>query len=83
MSHFLEVHLFQTKLFEVHFHFLLHNWVQVYCQQIYKRTSSNSIRKKTGCDEYLEDQLNVASKNCFNYPFDEKDGKNIWQICAP
>ena len=62
----------------------LHIWVQVDCRpiskQIYKRTR---IRKKTGCDEYLEDQLNMASKNCANYPFDEKDGKNIWQICAP
>ena len=50
MSHFLQVHFFQTKIFDVHFHFLLHNWVQVDCwpisQQINKRTSSNSIRKK-------------------------------------
>ena len=29
MSHFLQVNLFQTKIFEVHFHFLLHIWVQV------------------------------------------------------
>ena len=40
MSHFLQVNLFQTKIFEVHFHFLLHIWVQVDCrpisQQIHK-----------------------------------------------
>ena len=40
----------------------------------------NSNQKKTGCDEYVEDQLNVANKNLFKYPFDEKYGKNIWQI---
>ena len=44
-------------------------------QQIYKRTSSNLIRKRTGCDEYVEDQLNVASKNFAKYLFDDTDGK--------
>ena len=44
-------------------------------QQIYKRTSSNLIRKGTGCDEYVEDQLNVASKNFAKYLFDDTDGK--------
>ena len=78
--------MFQTKIFEVPFHFLLHIWVQVDCrpisQQVYERTSRNSIREKTGCDEYLEDQLNVASKNRIKYPFDEKDGKKyLGNIC--
>ena len=31
--------------------------------------------KKTGCDEYVEDQLNVANKNLAKYLFDEKNGK--------
>ena len=65
----------------------LHIWVQVDCRpiskQIYKRTSSNSIRKKTGCDEYLEDHLNVASKNLAKYPFDEKMVNFFWKIFAP
>ena len=43
----------------------------------------NLIRKKTGCDEYPENQLNVASKNLAKYPFDEKDGKkNLEGICS-
>ena len=78
-SHFLQVHLFQTKIFEMHFRFLFCIWVRVDCrptsQQIYKRTSSNLIRKGTGCDEYVEDQLNVASKNFAKYLFDDTDGK--------
>ena len=78
-SHFLQVYLFQTKIFEMHFRFLLHIWVRVDCrptsQQIYKRTSSNLIRKGTGCDEYVEDQLNVASKNFGKYMFDDTDDK--------
>ena len=86
-SHFLQVHLFQTKVFEMHFRFLLYIWVRVDCrptsQQIYKRTSSNLIRKGTGCDEYVEDQLNVASKNFAKYLFDDTDGKDIWKIFAP
>ena len=66
MPHFLKVYWFQTKIFVGHFHFLLNIWVRVDCtpksQQIY---SSNSTRKKTGCDEYVEDQLNVAgAKAC-------------------
>ena len=70
----------------MHFHFLLHIWVQVDCrpisQQIYTRTSSNSIRKETGCNKYVEDQLNVARKNLAKYPFDEKDGhKYLEDIC--
>ena len=75
------------KIFEMHFHFLLNIWVQVDCrpisQQIYKRTNSNSIRKKTGCDENVEDQLNVASKNLAKYSFDDKDGrKYLEDICS-
>ena len=70
--------MFQIKIFEVHFHFLLHIWVQVVCrpigQQIYNRTSSNSIRKDIGCNKYDEDQLKVARKNLTKYLFDEKDG---------
>ena len=58
---------FRQKHLKCTFAFFLHFWVQVDCrpisQQIYKRTSSNSIRKKTGCDEYVEDQLNVAGAN--------------------
>ena len=66
-SHFLWVHLFQTEIFEMYFHFLLHIWVRVDCRpkshQIYNRTRSNSFRKETGFDAYAEDQLNVAVKN--------------------
>ena len=70
------------------FRFRLHIWVRVDCrpikQQICKRTNSNSIRKKTGCDEVNEDKLNMASKNLLKYPFDKKDGKkNNWKIFAP
>ena len=39
------------------------------CQEI----SSNLIGKKAGCDEYVEDQLNVASQNLAKYPCDDKD----------
>ena len=49
-------------------------------QQIYKRSNSNSIRRKAVCDEYVEDQLNVVSKSLAEYPFDEKDGKK--DICS-
>ena len=70
----------RQKYLKCTFHFLLRIWVQVdrtlTSQQIYERTSSNSIRKKTGCDEYLEDQLNVAGKNLAKYTLDEKDGRN-------
>ena len=88
MSHFLQVNLFQTKIFEVHFHFLLHIWVQVDCrpinQQKCKRTSTNWIRKTTGCDEYLEGQLNVAqAKTSPNIRLMKKMVKNIWKIFAP
>ena len=31
--------------------------------------------KRTGCDEYVEDQLNVADKNFAKYLFDDTDGK--------
>ena len=79
--------MFQTKIFEMYFCFLLYIWVQVDCrptsQQIYKRTSSNLIRKRTGCDEYVEDQLNVASKNFAKYLFDDTDGKRYLEdICS-
>ena len=60
----------QKKIFEMHFPFILLIKVRVDCrlisQQIYKRVSSNLIRKKTGCDKYIEDQLNVASKTSPN-----------------
>ena len=39
--------------------------------------------KKTRCDEYVENQLNVASKNFAKYVFVEKIGKNVWKIFAP
>ena len=79
--------MFQKKIFEVHFHFLLHILVQVDCrpigQQIYNRTSSNSIRKDIGCNKYDEDQLKVARKNLTKYLFDEKDGnKYLEDICS-
>ena len=79
--------MFQTKIFEMHFRFLFCIWVRVDCrptsQQIYKRTSSNLIRKGTGCDEYVEDQLNVASKNFAKYLFDDTDGKRYLEdICS-
>ena len=71
----------------MHFRFLFYIWVRVDCrptsQQIYKRTSSNLIRKGTGCDEYVEDQLNVASKNFAKYLFDDTDGKRYLEdICS-
>ena len=71
----------------MHFRFLFCIWVRVDCrptsQQIYKRTSSNLIRKGTGCDEYVEDQLNVASKNFAKYLFDDTDGKSYLEdICS-
>ena len=77
--------LFQTKIFEMHFHFLLHIWVRVDCRpishQIYTSTSSNSIRKETGWNEFVEEQLNVAKKNLAKYPFGEKDGnKHLEEI---
>jgi len=79
--------LCQTKIFEMHFRFLLHFWVRVFCrpisQEIYTKTSSNSIRKRTGYNEYVEDQLNMARKNLANYPFDEKDSnKYLKDICS-
>jgi len=52
-------------------------------QQIYKRTGSNSIRKTTGCDEYLEDQLKVASKELEKIRLMKNMVKNIWKIFAP
>ena len=46
-------------------------------------TSSNSIRKETGWNEFVEEQLNVARKNLAKYPFDEKDGnKHLEEICS-
>ena len=71
----------------MHFRFLLYIWVRVDCrptsQQIYKRTSSNLIRKKTGCGEYVADQLNVAGKNFAKYLFDDTDGKGYLEdICS-
>ena len=39
--------------------------------------------KKTGCDEYVEDQLNVANKNLTKYLFHDKDGKRYLEdICS-
>ena len=71
----------------MHFRFLLYISVRVDCrplsQQIYTRTSSNSIRKETGCNKYVEDQLNVARKNLAKCPFDEKDGNKYFEdICS-
>ena len=40
--------------------------------------SQKQLRTKTGDDEYVEDQLNVASKNLAKHLFDEKLVKNIW-----
>ena len=43
----------------------------------------NSNQKKTGCDEYVDDQLNIASKNLPKYPFHEKYGKKYLEdICS-
>ena len=39
--------------------------------------------KKTGCDEYLEDQLNVASKELEKIRLMKNMVKNIWKIFAP
>ena len=67
--------MLQTEIFEMHFRFLLSIWVRVDCrptsQQIFKSTSNNLIRKRTGCDEYVEDQLNVGNKNFTKYLFDD------------
>ena len=48
-----------------------------------KETVAIQSEKKTGCDEYLVDQLKVASKNFAKYPFDDKDGKKYLEdICS-
>ena len=74
-------------MFEMHFHFLLKILMRVdwnrMSQQIHKRTSTNSIGKKTRWDDYVEDQLNVASKNLTKYPFDDEDSKKYLEdICS-
>ena len=79
--------MFQTKNFEMHLHFLIYVWVRVHCrhtsQQIYKRSICILIGKRTGRDEYVEDQLNVASKNFAKYLFDDTDGKRYLEdICS-
>ena len=52
-------------------------------KQVYNRTICISIGKETGCNEYVEDQLNVARKKLAKYPFDEKDGKKyLKDICS-
>ena len=71
----------------MHFRFLVYSWVRVDCrptsQQIYKKNISNLIRRRTGCDGYVEDQLNVANKNFAKYLFDDTDGKRYLEdICS-
>ena len=45
--------------------------------------SQKQLRKKTGCDEYVEDQLNVGNKNFAKYPFDDTDSKRYLEdICS-
>ena len=42
-----------------------------------------SASKKTGCDKYVQDQLNLTSKNLAKYLFDEKIGKKYLEdICS-
>ena len=51
--------VYQTEIFEMHFHFLLHSWVRPTTQQIYKRTSSDSIRKhRKNCECFPGHYLN-------------------------
>ena len=69
------------------FRCLLHIWVGVDCRpiasKIYQTITSNLIRKKTGCDEYIEDELNVASKSLPKYSFHDKDDKRYLEdICS-
>ena len=42
-----------------------------------------SASKKTGCDIYVQDQLNLGNKNLAKYLFDEKIGKKYLEdICS-
>ena len=66
---------FRQKYLKCTFAFFYMFGCRLISQQVFKRVSSNIIRKKTGCDKYLEDQLNMASINLAKYPFDEKYGK--------
>ena len=83
MSHFLSVHLVQTKIFEVHFHFRLHISVQVDCrplsQQIFERTSSNSIRKRQDVMNILRTSWTWLIKTSPNICLMEKMENNIWR----
>ena len=48
-----------------------------------QQASSHLIRKRTGCNEYVEDHLNVANKNFAKYLFDNRDGKRYLEdICS-
>ena len=71
-------------MFEMCLCFLLQICVRVDCrpisQQIYKRTNSNSIKKTTGCDENVKDQLNVASKNLAEFTSYDKDDKKYFNL---
>ena len=37
------------------------------------KLQKNLIRKRTGCDEYVEDQVNVGYKKNTKYLFDDRD----------
>ena len=78
--------VYQTEIFEMHFHFLLHIRVRVdsrpISQQIYKELSTSIRRRQDVMNEYVKDQLNVASKNLASF-FMRKLVNNIWKIFAP
>ena len=40
--------------------------------------SQKQVRKTIGCDEYVEDQSNVAIKNLAKYLLDEKNCKKYF-----
>ena len=56
MPHFLQVYWFQTKIF-----------VGPKANKFTKEPVAIQPEKKTGCDEYVEDQLNMANKILAKY----------------
>ena len=84
-SHLLWVHLYQTNI-EISFHFLSYFWVWVDCrpksQQIFIRTSSNSINKKDRmwwiCWEPVK-----CGRNLPIICLMKKMLKNIWKMFSP
>ena len=73
--------MFQTKIFATQFHFFFYI-LQALLILVTKETGAIQSEKKTGCDEYVGDHLNVARKNLAKYVFVEQIGKNVWKIFA-